>query len=159
MSQIYINGMRDDPSVREYDTLDASVQELIQAAAAARNQAYCPYSNFAVGAALRTSDGSIYSGCNIENSAFAASICAERTAAAKAISEGKREFIACAVVAQQEKGFTTPCGICRQFLAEFAINGKDIPLYAAKPTNLPLRVLCSSVLELLPKSFSLDNGK
>lgn len=65
--------------------VDASVQELIRAAGQARKFAYCPYSNFAVGAALRTSDGSIYTGCNIENGAFAASICAERTAAVKAL--------------------------------------------------------------------------
>lgn len=65
--------------------IDASVQELIRAAGQARKFAYCPYSNFAVGAALRTSDGSIYTGCNIENGAFAASICAERTAAVKAL--------------------------------------------------------------------------
>lgn len=64
---------------------DASIQELIRAAGQARKFAYCPYSNFAVGAALRTSDGSIYTGCNIENGAFAASICAERTAAVKAL--------------------------------------------------------------------------
>lgn len=74
-------------------------------------------------------------------------------------SEGKREFVACAVVAQQDTGFTTPCGICRQFLSEFAVDGKDIPLYAAKPTNLPLRVLCTSVLQLLPNNFSFLNGK
>lgn len=74
-------------------------------------------------------------------------------------SEGKREFVACAVVAQQDTGFTTPCGVCRQFLSEFAVDGKDIPLYAAKPTNLPLRVLCTSVLQLLPNNFSFLNGK
>ena len=64
---------------------DAPTQELIMAAVEARNNAYCPYSNFAVGAALRTADGSIYTGCNIENGAYTAGICAERTAAAKAI--------------------------------------------------------------------------
>ncbi|XP_030554755.1 uncharacterized protein LOC115758326 [Drosophila novamexicana] len=159
MTQVFINGARDDANVRLHDSLDASIQELIRAAAEARNHAYCPYSNFAVGAAIRTSDGAIYTGCNIENGAYAASICAERTAAVKALSEGKREFVACAVVAEQNNGFTTPCGVCRQFLSEFAVNGKDIPLYAAKPTNLPLRVLCTSVLELLPNSFRFLNGK
>ncbi|XP_022224568.1 cytidine deaminase [Drosophila obscura] len=158
MTQVFINGARDELNVQEHDSLDPSVQELIRAAAEARKQAYCPYSNFAVGAALRTSDGSIYTGCNIENGAYAASICAERTAAVKAISEGKRDFVACAVVAQQDNGFTTPCGVCRQFLSEF-VNGKDIPLYAAQPTNLPLRVLCTSVLQLLPNGFRFLNGK
>ncbi|EDW88472.1 cytidine deaminase [Drosophila teissieri] len=158
MTQVFINGARDDLNVREFQSLDPSIQELILAATEARKQAYCPYSNFAVGAALRTSDGTIYSGCNIENGAYATCICAERTAAVKAISEGKRDFVACAVVAQQDNGFTTPCGVCRQFLSEF-VNGKDIPLYAAKPTNLPLRVLCTSVLQLLPNGFSFTNGK
>ncbi|XP_062121328.1 cytidine deaminase [Drosophila sulfurigaster albostrigata] len=159
MTQVFINGARDETNVREFDTLDSSIQELIRAANEARNNAYCPYSNFAVGAALRTSDGAIYTGCNIENGAYAASICAERTAAVKAISEGKRDFVACAVVAQQDTGFTTPCGVCRQFLAEFVTAGKDIPLYAAKPSNLPLRVLCTSVLQLLPNGFTFHNGK
>ncbi|KAH8413535.1 hypothetical protein KR009_012204 [Drosophila setifemur] len=179
MTQVFINGARDNPNVREFDTLgnsflmaenrefpansilhptDPAIQELIHAATEARKLAYCPYSNFAVGAALRTSDGTIYSGCNIENGAYATCICAERTAAVKAISEGKRDFVACAVVAQQDNGFTTPCGVCRQFLSEF-VNGKDIPLYAAKPSNLPLRVLCTSVLQLLPNGFSFSNGK
>ncbi|EDW11171.1 cytidine deaminase [Drosophila mojavensis] len=159
MTQVFINGATDAANVREHDSLDASIQELIRAAAEARNYAYCPYSNFAVGAAIRTSDGSIYTGCNIENGAYAASICAERTAAVKALSEGKRQFVACAVVAQQDNGFTTPCGVCRQFLAEFASNGRDIALYAAKPTNLPLRVLCTSVLQLLPNGFSFSSSK
>ncbi|KAM8716988.1 hypothetical protein ACLKA7_003800 [Drosophila subpalustris] len=158
MTQVYLNGARDESNVREYDSLDTSIQELIRAATEARNNAYCPYSNFAVGAALRTTDGSIYTGCNIENGAYAASICAERTAAVKALSEGKREFVACAVVAQQDTGFTTPCGVCRQFLSEFVSNGKDIPLYAARPSSLPLRVLCTSVLQLLPNVFSFQNG-
>ncbi|KAH8269746.1 hypothetical protein KR018_009816 [Drosophila ironensis] len=158
MTELFINGAKDGPNVREFDSLDPSVQELILAATQARKQAYCPYSNFAVGAALRTSDGTIYTGCNIENGAYATCICAERTAAVKAISEGKRDFVACAVVAQQEEGFTTPCGVCRQFLSEF-VNGKDIPLYAAKPITEPLRVLCTSVLQLLPNSFSFSNGK
>ncbi|XP_023174566.1 uncharacterized protein LOC111601943 [Drosophila hydei] len=159
MTQVFINGATDACNVRDHDSLDASIQELIRAASEARNHAYCPYSNFAVGAAIRTSDGSIYTGCNIENGAYAASICAERTAAVKALSEGKRQFVACAVVAQQDNGFTTPCGVCRQFLAEFASNGRDIALYAAKPTNLPLRVLCTSVLQLLPNGFSFPSGK
>ena len=69
-------------------------------------------------------------------------------------SEGKRDFIACAVVAQQEGVFTTPCGVCRQFLAEFAVN-KDFPLYATRPLSPPFRVLCTSIMELLPKNFTL----
>ncbi|XP_073848938.1 cytidine deaminase [Musca autumnalis] len=155
MSNYFVNGVKDEANIREFDTLDAPVRELILAAVEARKHAYCPYSNFAVGAAIRTSDGSIYTGCNIENGAYTAGICAERTAAAKAISEGKRDFVACAVVAQQEGSFTTPCGVCRQFLAEFGVK-KDFPLYAAKPLSPPFRVLCTSIMELLPKTFLLE---
>ncbi|XP_065367661.1 cytidine deaminase-like [Calliphora vicina] len=153
-SEYYINGTREESNVKEFENLDASIQELIMAAVEARKNAYCPYSNFAVGAALRTADGSIYTGCNIENGAYTAGICAERTAAAKAISEGKRDFVACAVVAQQEGAFTTPCGVCRQFLAEFAAK-KDFALYATRPLSPPFRVLCTTILELLPKNFTL----
>uniref|UniRef100_A0A1B0ACE6 Cytidine deaminase n=1 Tax=Glossina pallidipes TaxID=7398 RepID=A0A1B0ACE6_GLOPL len=153
MSKCHVNGIRDESNIKEFSTLDAPTQDLILAAIEARKSAYCPYSNFAVGAALRTFDDSIYTGCNIENAAFTAGICAERTAAAKAVSEGKRDFVACAVVALQEDSFTTPCGVCRQFLIEFA--KKDFPLYVTKSDLPPYRVLCTSIGELLPKRFSL----
>ncbi|XP_059225187.1 cytidine deaminase-like [Stomoxys calcitrans] len=155
MSQYFLNGVKDGANVKEFNTLDAPVKELLLAAVEARKHAYCPYSNFAVGAAIRTTDGSIYTGCNIENGTYTAGICAERIAAAKAISEGKREFIACAVVVQQEDSLTTPCGVCRQFLAEFAAK-KDFPIYMAKPISPPFRVLCTSIMELLPKSFFFE---
>ncbi|XP_023307154.2 cytidine deaminase-like [Lucilia cuprina] len=154
-SPYYINGTREESNIKEFEDLAAPIQELIMAAVEARKNAYCPYSNFAVGAAIRTADGSIYTGCNIENGAYTAGICAERTAAAKAISEGKRDFVACAVVASQEGVFTTPCGVCRQFLAEFAVK-KDFALYATRPLSPPFRVLCTTILELLPKNFSLN---
>ena len=76
-------------------------------------------------------------------------MCAERTACVKAISEGHKVFTAIAIVAYQEKSFTAPCGVCRQFLVEFA--DKDISVYLAKPS--PCRVLCTSISELLPQSF------
>lgn len=85
----------------------------------------------------------------MENGAYSPSICAERVAASKAISEGNMEFIACAVVAYQENQFTTPCGVCRQFLMEFAKT--DIPIYAAKPSAI--NVLVTSLYKLLPMSF------
>lgn len=110
---------------------------------------FSPYSNFKVGAAIRLADGSISTGCNIENSSYSPSICAERTAASKAISEGHHEFKAIAVVAFQESSFTTPCGVCRQFLAEFTT--KDVPVYIAKPA--PCQVLVSSIGSLLPMQF------
>jgi cytidine deaminase len=83
----------------------------------AAQNAYAPYSNYRVGAALRAVDGTIFTGCNVENASYPASICAERTALVKAISEGQREFEAI-VVATRNGGF--PCGICRQMLFEFA---------------------------------------
>lgn len=114
-----------------------------------RKNAYCPYSDFAVGSAVRTKSNEIISGCNVENGAYGPSICAERNAFCHAISLGHREFVAVAVVAYQEKSFTTPCGMCRQFMAEFAQN--DFPIYVAKPS--PNRVLVSSIFELLPYGF------
>lgn len=128
---------------------DASAQELIQAAIAARNNAYCPYSKFAVGAALRLASGRIIPGCNVENATFGPTICAERTAVAHAVSLGERDFVAVAVVAFQEHQFTAPCGMCRQTLAEFA--KADLRVYMAKPA--PCRVLCTTLGELLPHSF------
>ncbi len=91
---------------------------LLRAAMDARQKAYAPYSNFKVGAALLTADGEIVTGCNIENSAYSPTICAERCAMAKAVSEGKRNFIAIAVVGPEDSQ-TTPCGVCRQVLYEF----------------------------------------
>jgi len=90
---------------------------LIQLALAMRERAYCPYSGYRVGAALLAEDGAAYGGCNVENASYGGTICAERTALVKAISEGARRFCALAV-ATANGG--TPCGICRQFLYEFA---------------------------------------
>ena len=94
-------------------------QALVDLALQARENAYAPYSNFSVGAALLCADGSVFTGCNIENASFPCGICAERTAAAKAISEGHRDFVALAVAGASE-AICTPCGLCRQFLYEFA---------------------------------------
>lgn len=80
-------------------------------------RAYAPFSKFHVGAALMTKNGKIYTGCNVENSSFGATICAERTAFVKAVSEGERDFQAIAIVSSQ--GEAWPCGICRQFMKEF----------------------------------------
>lgn len=97
-------------------------KKLFREAVAAREQAYTPYSHFKVGAALLAKSGKIYHGCNIENAAYTPTNCAERTAFFKAVSEGEREFIAIAIVAGQENAalaFTSPCGVCRQVMAEF----------------------------------------
>ncbi|KAG4070899.1 hypothetical protein HA402_011125 [Bradysia odoriphaga] len=136
-------------SIQEYSNLDPSAKELIQAAIKVRNNAYAVYSNFQVGSALRTTTGEIFTGCNVENGAYSPSVCAERTAICKAVSEGHREIAAIAVVAYQEHSFTTPCGVCRQFISEFTT--KDIPVYVAKPA--PVRVLVTSIRQLLPLNF------
>ena len=91
--------------------------QLIQQAISASENAYVPYSNYAVGAALLASDGTLYTGCNVENAAYPATICAERTALVKAVSTGARQFDTL-VVATRNAG--SPCGICRQMLSEFA---------------------------------------
>lgn len=94
-------------------------RELINMAKQAAKNAYAPYSRFQVGAALECADGTVYCGCNVENAALGSTICAERCAALKAVSEGKRRFRRIAVWADS-KDYCMPCGACRQFLAEFS---------------------------------------
>ncbi|HEY9793530.1 MAG TPA: cytidine deaminase [Candidatus Obscuribacterales bacterium] len=93
-------------------------RDLLDAAKQATKHSYAPFSKFIVGSALRTADGSVYTGCNVENSNFANSICAERTAMVKAMSDGHREFDAIATVSLQAAD-CWPCGVCRQFLSDF----------------------------------------
>ncbi|MBP7072179.1 MAG: cytidine deaminase [Clostridia bacterium] len=118
---------------------------LIEKAQEAMENAYVKYSNFKVGAALLTKSGKVYTGCNIENSSFGATICAERVAFTKAISEGEREFEVIAV-ASSLKGFTYPCGICRQFMSEWGLNIKLI-------TKSGDEVRIHTIGELLPEAF------
>ena len=98
--------------------METDKRQLLEAAKEAKKYSYAPYSNFHVGAALYCKDGSIYTGCNIENAAFTPTNCAERTAVFKAVSEGKKDFLAIAVVGDREEPLT-PCGVCRQVLTEF----------------------------------------
>lgn len=121
-------------------------QELISLAIETRLIAYAPYSNFFVGAALLTSDGSIYTGCNVENTSYGLCICAERTAICKAVSEGHREFQAIAVAANP---FATPCGACRQFIVEF---GKQIEVIAVDASN-PDHLKTWMIEDLIPENF------
>jgi cytidine deaminase len=121
-------------------------RELIDAARAAREKAFAPYSKFRVGSALRTKSGKIFTGCNIENATLGLTLCAERVAIFKAISEGEREFDAIAVVCDTEI-LTPPCGPCRQIIWEFC---GDIPVVLA---NLKGRVERETSRSLLPRPF------
>ena len=94
-------------------------RELVQKALDMRQYSYAPYSNFRVGAALECDDGTVYGGCNVENAAYGSSLCAERTALVKAVSEGHRRFVRLAVAGDSED-YCWPCGACRQMLYEFA---------------------------------------
>lgn len=122
------------------------MESLIRAAKKARENAYSPYSNFKVGAAVMTPSGKIYSGCNIENASYGLTNCAERTAIYKAVSEGEHTFEALAVVADTLEP-TAPCGACRQVMAEFGI--KQIVLGNIKGHTKTL-----SLEEILPYAFS-----
>jgi len=125
--------------------------ELIAAARRAREQAYVPYSHFPVGAALLTEDGTLYTGCNIENASYGLTNCAERTAVFKAVSEGHRRFSAIAVVADTS-GPVSPCGACRQVLSEFGGPNARVIL-----TNLKGDVAATSVGDLLPGAFLVSD--
>lgn len=130
--------------------------KMIRAAFEARERAYAPYSHFKVGAALLAEDGRIFTGCNIENAAFTPTICAERTALFKAVSEGVRCFQAIAIVGSLEgeknRLVTSPCGVCRQALNEFC--EKDMPLILAKSEE---EYQIITLGELLPLGFGPKN--
>lgn len=125
------------------------MEALIEQARRALARSYSPYSHFAVGAALLAADGSIFTGCNIENASYGATICAERTALFKAVSEGRRTFTAIALAATR---MVPPCGMCLQVLSEFC--GNDFPVYAASldPAD-PVREW--RLGDLLPEAFTL----
>ncbi|HBL36029.1 MAG TPA: cytidine deaminase [Firmicutes bacterium] len=124
-------------------------RRLLAAAAEARQKAYAPYSGYQVGAALLAKSGRIYGGCNVENASYGASICAERVAAVRAIAEGETEFLAMAVIADSpEPG--SPCGICRQFLVEFA------PQLTLILANLEGKSRSGSLEDYLPYAFNKD---
>ncbi len=121
-------------------------QELMQKAVSMLDASYSPYSHFPVGAALECDDGTVYTGCNIENAAFGATICAERTAVSKAVSEGHRRFRRI-VIAGKGDQFCVPCGTCRQVLREFAPEIEIICLNGAGKSRR------FTLPQLLPYSF------
>ena len=129
---------------------DEMKQELGRLAAEMRSRSYIPYSHYAVGAALLAKDGRIFTGCNIENAAYPVTICAERTAIFKAVSEGVRDFEAIAVATEDGQGY--PCGSCRQVMAEFALD-MDVML-ANAAGNITVE---TSVSDLLPGAFTPKN--
>ena len=123
---------------------------LIETAKKARENAYTPYSNYKVGCALLTKSGKIFSGCNIENDGLM-SICAERVAFTKAISEGEKEFECILVLGGKEKlQYTSPCGYCRQFMSEFC--DKDFEIYMCYDNG---KITKKTLADLLPDSFNL----
>ena len=130
--------------------------ELVNLAIEAREHSYCPYSNFAVGAALLTKDGKIYQGCNIENSAFSPTNCAERTAFFTAVYQGEREFEAIAVVGgtagKPVSELCAPCGVCRQVMREFCKD--DFKIYLSKGDGTYVEV---KLTDLLPFGFTEFN--
>ena len=121
-------------------------EELKSAAVAMLDRAYVPYSHFPVGAALECQDGTVFTGCNIENAAYGPTLCAERTAVAKAVSEGHRDFRRI-VIAGRSEDFCVPCGVFRQVLTEFAPHMEIICL------NARGEELCLPLDQLLPHGF------
>jgi cytidine deaminase len=126
--------------------LSEDLESLIETARTARSQAVAPFSNFQVGAAVRTANGKVYTGCNVESASYGLTVCAERVAIWKALSEGEREFTGLAVVADTET-LTPPCGTCRQIIWEFA-RGATIVF-----ANLSGKQETFHIADLLPLAF------
>lgn len=123
---------------------EARISELIAAAAAARESAYVPYSGFAVGAALLASNGTVYTGCNVENASYGLTVCAERNAVFHAVVSGARDFLAVAVVTANGGA---PCGACRQVLSEFS------PTMTVITSDMAGNRRVYTLSELLPDAF------
>ena len=130
-------------------------KELVDKAISARGGSYCPYSGFAVGSALLAESGEVYLGANIENASYTPTLCAERVSFAKAISDGQRRFSAIAIVGgradEEISAFCPPCGVCRQFMTEFADSDFDIILSDGEDIKV------YKLGEIMPLSFAKDN--
>ena len=132
-----------EPMVTEED------RDLLKAALLAQKRAHCPFSRYPVGAAVRTEDGTIVTGCNVESASFSLTCCAERVAVFKAVSEGHKRITACSIVTMEGKP-APPCGACRQVLYEF---GRDIRIILGNPEG-EVRIL--SLEMLLPEGFTAE---
>jgi len=132
----------------QLEQLSAEERALVEAARAASERAYARYSGYLVGAAVQSEDGRIFSGCNVENASYGATMCAERSAIFGLVSAGARRIAAVCVYAPAEP-LAMPCGICRQVIAEFCV---DAPVLVAGPRG----VLRRSFAQLLPEAFRLD---
>ena len=144
--------------LKKADVMYEEAVRLMNQAQDARTYAYTPYSHFSVGAALLCEDGSVVTGCNVENAAYSPGNCAERTAVFKAVSEGKRKFEAIAVVGAREgetpnkASICSPCGVCRQVLREFC----EVETFRVYMTDGE-KLFCYTLEELLPLSFGPAN--
>jgi cytidine deaminase len=125
---------------------EESLQQLMETAKSARRRSIAPFSNFLVGAAVKTAEGKVYTGCNVESASYGLTVCAERVAIWKALSEGERQFVELAIVADTES-LTPPCGTCRQIIWEFAKNATIVL------GNLRGETQVVSIRELLPRAF------
>ena len=125
---------------------EESLQQLVETAKKARLQSIAPFSNFLVGAAVKTEEGKVYTGCNVESASYGLTVCAERVAIWKALSEGERKFTELAIVADTQS-LTPPCGTCRQIIWEFAKNATIVL------GNLDGETQVVSIRELLPRAF------
>lgn len=132
----------------------AAIDDLVLRAIAARERAHAPYSRFRVGAAILTKKGEVFAGCNVENASFGACICAERNAICQMVAAGAKDPIACAVVTSGRGA--SPCGICRQVLAEFA---RDMTLVLVGLEGGKVRRRTSTLKKLLPDSFTAFEGE
>ncbi|XP_026205451.1 cytidine deaminase-like [Anabas testudineus] len=148
MSQVKAKGTEDHGSK---NLCQETIDKLISQSQEAKKQAYCPYSNFRVGAALLTQDNRVFTGCNVENACYNLGVCAERNAMAKAVSEGYKSFKAIAIASDMTDQFISPCGGCRQFMREFGLKWQ---VYMTKPNGSYQN---KTVDELLPISFGPED--
>jgi cytidine deaminase len=146
---------RPPPAGGKSDVLEETIARMVEAAREARRRAYAPYSQYRVGAALLTRSGAVLLGCNVENSSYGATICAERTAVAKMVAAGEKDPILCVVVTEgDEPG--SPCGICRQVLSEFADDMLVVLVGEGKNGKLVRRD--ATLAGLLPDAFRLRDA-